>query len=293
MKVDYVEKTYEIFFNVELVTKYNCIFYPPGQVQEGVLGIDNAVLFPGPLGIFLTGKHFAKGVDLRKTAEKMERKLSESVGKVPKMMCNIFFQYKKPEYMTTEKAREWRHWGEPYYRYSIDDKQFERLLALQGICNKDAKVIYAAPALRCLDDLSNSFLNKTVIKDSNFQTVTKLKSQQRHCRNTYTHAGKISIACSEPEIVENFDLDSFLGEYESKHKHGDINASYGSLKHNTDFIKGAASVTDKVLEEGYTKNTYLHWREEYEAFREYPLFHSMATMYMHRTLTGTQWMIVH
>lgn len=70
-------------------------------------------------------------------------------------------------------------------------------------------VLYAAPALKNVQELYERYLNKELIKSVNFQLASNLTG---HHHNTYTSAGRNSMACSEPQQIKNFNFMEFLND---------------------------------------------------------------------------------
>src|SRR5690554_2812919 len=111
MKVDFEEKTYESYFNNELDSK-SSVYFPPGQVLEGLLGFDAASNSKNrqlwrTLGYpFWLFPHFS-GVNLLDIARELEQELERFINKIPNIKTNILLQYKRPEYITTANGKEW------------------------------------------------------------------------------------------------------------------------------------------------------------------------------------------
>ena len=123
VRIGFEEKTYENYFNAEL-DRRSRIFFPPGQVQEGLLGFDSSAdsrnrFLWRRLGYpFWFFPHFS-GVKLREVAIDLERWLNMVIDDIPQIRANLIFQYKKPEFMITANSKEWQYWNEPYYRYNL------------------------------------------------------------------------------------------------------------------------------------------------------------------------------
>ena len=134
MRVNYEEKTFEMFFNMEISSKINT-YFPIGQRLEGYLAVDFFCLFNNVvLSKSITGYPFwlnyYKGVNLEEISQickdfqpakeipDLDNIYARLINKLPAMKSNVFFQYKKPEYMKTGNASEWREWGRKYYQKS-------------------------------------------------------------------------------------------------------------------------------------------------------------------------------
>jgi hypothetical protein len=123
MKVDFEEKTYESYFNNELDSK-SSVYFPPGQVLEGLLGFDAASNSKNrglwrTLGFPFWFSPYFTGVNLRDIAREIEEELDHIIQKIPNIKTNILLQYKRPDYIKTVNGKEWKHWNKEYYRYRI------------------------------------------------------------------------------------------------------------------------------------------------------------------------------
>lgn len=146
--------------------------------------------------------HFT-GCSLREIANEMEIYLKRQIENIPRIKVNLLFQYKKPEYINSSLGKEWDKWYKPYYRYDIYREQQDLLMKINSALGNRLLIVYASPAFNKVDDLVDAYISKKIINSSNFKKVEELSS---HHRNTYTKAGAYSIACSETEMIKNFDL---------------------------------------------------------------------------------------
>ena len=237
MKVQFEEKTYENYFNNELDSR-SSIYFPLGQMQEGVLGLDSAAnsknrrlwrKFGYPFWFF---PPFV-GVDLKEIADEMEKIIGKVVRNIPKMKVNLLFQYKRPEYIASKLGKEWRYWNTPYFRYDLYQEQHNLLIKLESSFGRQALILYAAPAIKKIDELVKLKKHQKIIENSNFKKASELTN---HDTNTYLRAGTYSIACSEPEKIENMNLLSLL---ESQEQYHDLE--------NKGFIINASKRTEGVV----------------------------------------------
>jgi hypothetical protein len=74
-------------------------------------------------------------------------------GASPPFLTSLFVQYKRPDYLTTARAREWSHHGSPYYRMHLTNHQHQLLLQLAQTVGSDATVLSAAPSFWKYDDM--------------------------------------------------------------------------------------------------------------------------------------------
>jgi hypothetical protein len=200
MKAEFEEKTYEDWFNSDLNQRTKS-WISIGQVQEGKLGFDcSAFLGDKDLWEMFNKSLPLKGTDLINIATEMENRLSCTINKMPPMQTNLLFQYKRPEYITSYKCREWRNWEKPYFRYNINHKQQNLLMAIDKQFGNEVLIIYASPALYTINDLDNAHQNNQIIAVSNFCKISEL---DKHRKNTYIKAGTHSIACSKPKQISS------------------------------------------------------------------------------------------
>ncbi len=276
MKVDFEEKTYESYFNNELNSK-SSVYFPPGQVLEGVLGFDaasnskNRQLWKALGYPFWFFPRFS-GVNLLDIASELEQNLEYIINKIPRIKTNILLQYKRPEYITTANGKEWGHWKKEYYRYHVYKEQHEILSKIEQSFGDKALVLYASPAIKSMAELVDLKLKRKIIDNSNFQKASKLNG---HSKNTYTRAGHDSIAFSEPEKLENIDLISELGSLEAVH---DMN--------NKQFVSYSGKLISNNMEYSKTFNKLMN---EYDEYKQYSMIYSFLTMKVFRELTGIQW----
>jgi len=283
MKSQFEEKSYENYFNVELSNK-SSFFYPPGQVQEGFLGFDSAanskswnlwksIGFP-----FWFFPHF-KGANLRMIADEMENILNIEIENVPLMKANILFQYKRSEYIKTSKGKEWSHWSRPYYRYDIYLRQQELLMKIYAKFQHEILILYAAPAIHEMSELVNSFHDKQIINKSNFKKVQNLNN---HYRNTFIQSGLNSVACSEPERINNFDLISFLSDYQN------VNNSENNKEFIIDFSR---KIREVLIEDKVYNEMFETLNKPYEKIKMNKLLYNFIILSNFKLLTGIQWLI--
>lgn len=284
MRVWYEEKTFESYFNTEL-DRRAAIYFPFGQVQEGSMGADSSAYLQsrwlwwrlGYLFIFDVPYH---GKNLRELAETMEEHLQVTIDGIPNIKVNLLFQYKRPELITSKLGLEWKHWGEEYFRYDIYQEQQELLEAMHTRCANSVLILYAAPALRNVDELVEAKRRGRIIESTNFRPAADLSG---HHRNTYVGAGRHSIACSEPERMEAFDLLSALEGVELEQTQESPNRQL--------VIGLAETVRSAVTEDetlgGAFKSELRGYYEQ--GLQEFPLFFSFQTMRLLEELSGIKW----
>jgi len=278
MKVGYEEKTFESYFNNELDSK-SSIYFPPGQVLEGFFGFDAAAnsrnrklwsLLGHPMGFDST----YTGVELKDIAQELENNLDVTIQNIPSIKTNLFFQYKRPVYITRSSGKEWGQWKKSYYRYDLYHKQHQLLSKIANSFHNEALVLYASPAISNINELVKFKLKNKIIENSNFRIATDLDN---HSRNTYTSSGKFSIAFSEPERLKTLNLMSTLESFDPRHQY----------ENNSFVIK-----TSKVIIENMKYSKPFHeLMAYYDELINYKIIYSLLTMKAFREITGVHWLL--
>lgn len=206
MMVDYEEKTYEMHFNLEL-SGYGKVF-PIGQVLEGILGFDMGIYVPPCKFDYFKGRLYLKCYNEKK-GESILRIFKEIGGnkRIPDFKINIVLQYKRPEYMTRNDAKEWKYWKEPYYRYDIYPRQQEILYKISKEFKKEVLVLYVAPAIPNWETLMDYANKSQVMDNSNFIEAEKFSA---HSRATYIDGESVACLHSEIEKVNSYDFKKFI-----------------------------------------------------------------------------------
>jgi hypothetical protein len=285
MRSRFEEKTFENYFNAELDTQSD-IFFPPGQVQEGSLGFDASAfsrsrrLWRGLGFPFWFHPHFA-GAELREVADIMERHLGAVIDDMPAMKANLLFQYKRPEFITLPSGREWPHWNMPYYRYDIYQEQQQLLMEIHRNFHERILILYASPALYGMNELVGQKLRRAIISSSNFTPCNLLDG---HHRNTYTEAGLHSIACSDPENIEKFDLVARLNQLaDNDNSRKETNREF--------VINFRRRLVGLVNENPYYGNSFRLLNDALPQVYSYELLYSFLVLKNFKDLTGIQWLV--
>lgn len=282
MKAKYEEKTFEGYFNAELDRKCE-VYFPLGQVQEGVIGADATAFSTNRnlwrlIGFPFISSQKYKGVRLSDIADEMEEYLKKEVKHIPDIKSNILFQYKRPEYITKSTGSEWPYWKRKYFRYTLYKEQQDLLMHIENSFGNDVLALYAAPAVESINDLISLKQNNKIIESTNFRKASELND---HHRNTYVEAGSYSQAFSEPERIENIDL---IETINSARK--DINEeNFYSI------VRFSGVIHNLMLEsKAYAKATESRL-QEYEGIEKYKLLYSIIAMSVFREITGAQWLL--
>jgi len=144
VNAEFAEKTYETLMNMEL--PHRSRIFAPGQVDEHHIGIDAAIFTEKRILLKLFGfESVPSGKQLNRDLWNLDEKVSLSK-KFPKFKCNIFIQYKIPEFIKSPNGREYSHWNKHYFRYDINSKQQEILYKLESKISSNSIVAYSCPA---------------------------------------------------------------------------------------------------------------------------------------------------
>ena len=271
------EKTFESYFNNELSQK-TAIYFPFGQVQEGVIGLDSAAFADNWQLWNFVGWPYPLGVCLKDIADEMERHLSRTVSNIPPMKVNLLFQYKRPDFITRPNGSEWDDWKQPYFRYDLYAHQHALLEHLENRFGNSALILYASPAIKSTVDLIALMQKRAIIGNTNFRKASELNG---HHRNTYIAAGTYSRAYSEPIQIANFDLLELLAGVETIEQRG-----------NQNFLMAFAKGIREAMKTGeYYRTSFENRLRDFQELERFKLLFSLLTMRVFREITGTQWMV--
>jgi hypothetical protein len=213
-------------------------------------------------------------------AEEMERVLNRQIAHVPDIQANIFFQFKRSEYMINKTATEWPHWNQAYYRYEIYEEQQVLLEALHASFSSDVLILYAAPLAQDVSQLVDFHLSGKIIRNTNFRPAHELVG---HRRNTFLDPGSHSWACSDPVRLEPFDFEGAIARI----KLSQIEA--------VPAISRVASTIERIVLDSPFRLPFQNLSERYlsaQIFNDLPLLRTYITMAIFRELTGIQWTVV-
>jgi hypothetical protein len=150
-RAEFHERQYELAANVELIAGRGDFFTPP-TTAERRLGIDCA-LTPGDARIWgLLGLPPPRGASVGAGTFPTWPTVFPS-GAEPPFLASLFVQYKRPDYLTTRRAKEWRHHNRAYFRMNLTAHQHQLLLDLEQTVGTDGIVLYAAPSFWRYDDM--------------------------------------------------------------------------------------------------------------------------------------------
>ena len=208
MFVEFKEKTFESYFVSELSRKSR-YFYCPDQTDEFHLGFDS--MFYLPLKYYSSYQQrlnigtWLKGVTPQEVKD-MGKQFNRTY---PDIKANLFFQFKRPEFLKKKTAKEWKYWQSYYFRFSLYQHQHDTLTKLSRCCSDKAKVLYAAPRLATTAELINAAQSKKVIDNTQIIEVSNLAG---HKKCTYSISSNVTRGHSEPKVVETYPFSGFLAQ---------------------------------------------------------------------------------
>ena len=141
--------------------------YPCGQVLEEILGYDAAsdpsrqhpiwavLAAPRPAGVRLVPEYWDPGT--RPHAEHL-----------PPAPVSLILQYKRPEFLRGARAKQWRLWGHPYFRFEVSPPQQRVLKRLEQATTAGAVVRYACPAIWERGDFERARYGGTLTTESGY-----------------------------------------------------------------------------------------------------------------------------
>ena len=178
-RAEFAEKEYEIAMAIELShgVAAGSRVYPCGQVLEEILGYDAAadpdyahpiwevLAAPRPPGVRLVPDYWDPG--RRPPAEQL-----------PPTVVSLILQYKRPEFMRGARAKQWRLWQHPYYRFETRPHQQRVLKRIERAMASQAVVRYACPALWDRGDFERARYAGTLTSESGYVSPEALDSHR-------------------------------------------------------------------------------------------------------------------
>lgn len=201
---EFEEKTFEKAFYSEVVRRHR-VYYPPGQVEEGYLGFDDAFRLDGFdrfwrfRRIRVSHRWRMLGVSLEEIARSLSSKMRDYRG----FQYNCFIQYKRPEFITSSKSKEWSYFTSKYYRYRINKKQQDILERVRVISGDRAIVCYAAPSFHTMSELIQNISRRRIVNRTNIVDVDRLSG---HGKYAYSGPQDIGFAFSAVNEITPTDI---------------------------------------------------------------------------------------
>ncbi len=257
MRSQFEEKTYEQHLTSELVHSRQ-LFFPPGQVLEGIVGFDVALrtsknafweLFPHmyPWWHRILSM-YPPGIQLRH--EWWER-LEHEITHFPRFKFNCFIQAKRPNRMVKPSAAEFLSWNKPYFRYDTFASQQQALESLAQKTSGKAIVVYACPAFHTYKELWAAITTGQLIKQSNFCEIARLNG---HGRYSFVSSGSRGIAHSDPTPIESRPFEQAL---EALHNQDTRQNNQDTRQSNSAFLAETAETIASASEQlGELRQTY-------------------------------------
>lgn len=206
MFVEFKEKTFESYFVSELSRKSK-IHYCPDQTDELHLGFD-AMFYVPYWRHLLAPRHFDVGRWLRGVTPSDVNAMGRAFNRVyPDLKANLFFQFKRPEFLTTPKAKEWKEWHGAYFRFSLYQHQHDILVKLSQCSSGKARVLYAAPKLVTTVDLIDAAKQQKVLATTQLVEADKLIG---HKKCTFSSGSDTVLGHSETEEIDRFVISDFI-----------------------------------------------------------------------------------
>ena len=225
---EFEEREYETPLYNQLANGTNKV-WSPGQVFEGHIGIDYAMFFEEewlfrlhsfnriPLGAVLSRYRWPRAWFRRRPTNRL-----------PTFRLNLFIQTKRPDWSKkpTRILREKGFRG-LYWRFNLNEDQQEVLEKVAEKLDNRALVIYAAPTFHQHHDLYRNTINGTIIENSTFPSIAKLKAHEAWYYHT---PGASGVANPIPEeIIEPTLKERIEKLIESKEGSGSWSDSLKSL----------------------------------------------------------------
>jgi hypothetical protein len=203
MRCQFAERQYEFYLNNELTSR--ALVFIPDPRFEYYLAVDAATFTTNHrLWQLWYGWQFWRhrpGIDIGPELwDLAEHELRDRT--FPQLKCNLFLQYKRPEFITRDyRSNAHQHWQRSYYKYEIEKHQQDILSRLEQRASSDALVVYACPAFHTWNELIAA--RGRIIDNSNF---TEPHEMQGHSKNTFIAAGRDGFACSGPHRYKRLDI---------------------------------------------------------------------------------------
>jgi hypothetical protein len=203
---EFEEKEYEGFLYSQLETARSNV-WSPGQVFERHIGIDRAMFVRSPRVWRTLGRTMAAGVFLnRYNWDHIWHQTRRRP--MPNFRLNLFIQAKRP--MAFKRAP--RHisaagLNPPGWCFGVEPHQQLALESVASRIGRRAAILYAAPAFHTLTQLFGHARMGTVVKNSTFPDVLRLRG---HSKWYYNQAGGNGVANPNAEPSKGPSLDETI-----------------------------------------------------------------------------------
>jgi hypothetical protein len=210
MKAEFEEKDFEAPLYNELKFGSHRIA-TPGQVFEGKFGIDAALEAEHPLFWDLFGYYDSpRGVILDELRWGFMWNRLGRKRRLPTFTTNLLVQAKRPDVLSRVPS-DLKAYGfiPKYWRFDITPHQQEILEKVAKKLRRRALVVYASPAFHTLENLYDFTEAQTVVENTSFVKVERLKN---HKKWNYFKSGTSGVAHSEPERIEDLPFYKMIDE---------------------------------------------------------------------------------
>lgn len=208
-QAEFEEKQYEAATNTE-PARHGSNLFAPGQMIEHLIGYDAAILTQHPM-FWREFPFSALRGDVDRVAREVFRHRGVQVTRM--VICNVFIQYKRPEFLKRGAGRQKTTWnGESFFRFGVLEHQHNILLFQEGRL-RSAVVCYAAPRFHRVQELFDHSTAGTVVESSIFIRPSELGSKAHSSIVTYAASGpKRFVHFSEPKEGAPSDLHELIRE---------------------------------------------------------------------------------
>lgn len=186
---EFGEEQYKSYLISELT---DSLYFIPTQRLEKYLPYDVA-LNTSYFGN-ITGMNLQDPRHLRFVAQKYSNN-------IPKYFVNTFLQTKRLFYVSRNYDHNiWRHYGNPYFKFFIDDPQHTSFIGLENSIQQRAIVRYASPCFWRWEEIDIFVCSKNIVQNTHFTSPNNIGPN--HECYTYINPYQKGVAFSEKKEVE-------------------------------------------------------------------------------------------
>lgn len=250
---------------------------------EYLIGIDAAISYSEQYiwNTFRYKRPFSSGVYLTPELwDLVEEDLKTS--KFPDFKCNIFVQYKRPEYIFRSNGAEYKKfWKQPYFRYKIKMRQQGVLYNLEQNIPSNSIVVYGCAAFWTYKNLYEFYGKTKLIENSNFIQPHKL---QNHKKYTFINSGNVGKAFSKPTDIEGLNIINYINRMSKSQK---------EFNNNLEFLLSLNKSLEKVIMEfdDEYKRIFMSMKKTIK-IPNYEIAIAFKNILLFTFITNTRWFIV-
>lgn len=291
-RAEFEEREYETPLYNQLA-RGNPNVWAPGQVFEGHIGIDYALLVEDPWIFRIHGyRAHLPGVVLNRYRWPVEWFLHRSPRRLPTFRLNLFIQAKRPEWgRRVPSAIRSTGLTPPFWRFSIEPDQQRSLEAVASKLGNRSLVVYAAPVFHEHQTLFLHTRKGTIVSASTFPRVSALNQHETWYYNT---PGAKGVANPEVRPIEEPSLEERIRAL----LQAEATPADDPWRRNLDTAAAAIhdALSDERLPETARRAEYFNLlrevRRETEAFDEAPSLSAFLTIMLFCELFLVQWYVV-